>query len=132
MDPRRHEFAFGTLQYEDGLFIVRLYEDSEFEIETIRTYMAKCVEMSGGERFCMLIDANKNAKVSPETRAWAAKSEHNRYIIARAVITHSLAMKMAINFFIRFNKPMAETRMFTDENEARLWLAKKRQAAGSR
>lgn len=131
MDPHTHEFPFGTLKKEVGFFVVRLYEDAEFDIETIRTVMAYCIEQTGGERFGMLVDANRHAKASPETREWAAAADHNKYIIARAIITRSLAMKMAANFFIRFNKPKVETRLFTDEEEARTWLQKKYRLAGA-
>ncbi|MCC7302887.1 MAG: hypothetical protein IT233_09605 [Bacteroidia bacterium] len=132
MTPENKNFSFGNVRFSEGVFIIRLAEDVELDIPVVKALMEYCIEKTGGERFCVLIDANRNAKASPETRAYVAKAGYNKKVIARAVLTNSLAMKMTTNFFIRFNKPEVETRMFTDESHAMAWLKKKQIAAGYR
>ena len=120
--PRSFDYPFGKMEFHDWYFHVKPLEDSEFDVANISILMEKCIELANGKRFCMLVDANKNVKSSTEGREWAAKAGYNSHIVARAIITNSLAMRMTANFFIRFNKPVVETRLFTSEKEAKEWL----------
>ncbi len=119
------EFKFGKLSKGDWYFKFRPNEGFEFDVETITSLMERCIDISKGERFCMLVDAKRFIKATPEARAHAAKAGYNRFIISRAIVTDSLPIKISANFFIRFNKPVVPTRVFTSEKVALDWLEKK-------
>jgi hypothetical protein len=70
----------------------------------------------------VLISSDSFAAPTPEARKFLAKAESNPYSSAAAYLTKTLAEKILANAFIRFNKPVRPTRMFTSEAKALEWL----------
>jgi hypothetical protein len=69
-----------------------------------------------------LVIIGKYTNVSPEARELAANKELSKNRTSLAFVTDSLAHKLVVNFFIKFNRPSTPTKLFTDEEEAIRWL----------
>jgi len=67
------------------------------------------------------IKAVKNS--SKSARDFLASEEGCKGVIAAAVLIDSPISSMIGNFFIRVSKPLRPTKIFTDEAEAKKWLA---------
>lgn len=97
------------------------------EIDTMDLDMAKsCVrerlKFTGNKAYPCLVDVIKLKNFTKEARDYFA-NEGNEGIIANAIISGSVFIKMMANFYITVNKPQNPTRMFTDKKSALEWLA---------
>ena len=54
----------------------------------------------------------------------------NKNAIAKAIVLNNLGMRIIANFFLKFNKPVREHRIFDNELDAYFWLEKKIKASG--
>lgn len=109
---------------EDPLIIkIESFSGEYVEAEDVEEIRAANLQLSGGKPFCILLDISRgHAPSSPEANKLMASKEfaHNR--IAIGIVARSLAAKLLSNFFIRFNKPLTPTRVFTSEEDAVEWL----------
>jgi len=49
---------------------------------------------------------------------------------AKAIIVNSMANRIVGNFIIKFHKPIAKTRLFSDEETALAWLREQKRNFG--
>ncbi|MGZ3920884.1 MAG: DUF7793 family protein [Bacteroidia bacterium] len=63
-----------------------------------------------------------NSSVSKEARDLLSNKDISKNRLAKAIIINSLAQKIVVNFFIKFNKPPYPTKLFNTESEALRWL----------
>ncbi len=91
-------------------------------IEAIHKYISQFTE---GKRVKRLVISGRGAEIKARARQLGEKlSEDARdYIIAEAVVVHSLTQKMVANFYFKYLKDLYPTKFFTDETKAREWLA---------
>lgn len=99
-------------------------DEHEFlEVEDIERIREINLKLSEGKPFCILLDTSKGYfNTSPEANKLLASKEFAEKRMASAFIAKSLATKLASNFFIKFNKPLTPTRVFSSEKEALKWL----------
>lgn len=97
-------------------------ELSDIELEDVVEMREMLVELSRGNKFCVLLDARNRFNVSSEARALIASKEYSSERIASAFIVTSLANQLVGNFFIKVNKPLTPTKMFSSEESALNWL----------
>jgi len=107
---------------EEGILHVRLVEDSEISLEDSKAMFMASMEITEGKKFVTLIDARAKVVVSKESREWGSKPEAQKNMIAQAIVVDSLANRIVGNFIIKFHKPIAKTRLFSDEKSALAWL----------
>jgi hypothetical protein len=108
----------------EGILRIAVLEDAEIDIEEAKENFDSAVKLSGGKSMLKLVDARAFFTMTKKARDFAASRETNEHNIARAVIVHSLANRLLVNFFIRFHKPKSPLRMFSSEAEALKWLRK--------
>lgn len=75
-----------------------------------------------GKKHPILIIAGKYAMADKETREFAASEAGNRYTIAGAFVIRSLSQKILGDAYIKVNRPLTPTKLFTTEKEAVKWL----------
>lgn len=85
------------------------------------------LKLSGNKPFGILLITTEFAMPSPESRALLASKEFTNTHKVSAYVTKSVSAKVIGNFFIRFNKPVTPTKLFTKENQALIWLKKEMQ-----
>ncbi len=108
--------------FEDGILHVHLFEDSEITIDESKLMFKASMEVTEGKKFVTLVDARAKVIVSKESREWGSTPEAQKNMIAQAIIVDSLANRIVGNFIIKFHKPTAKTRLFSDEESALAWL----------
>lgn len=112
-----------TFELEDGLIIGTF--NSEFidfpmvdEITKIR------LELQKGEKYPLISNIRKVKNSTKEARDFMASRAGCEGVIAAAILIDSGVASMIGNFFTRISKPLVPTRLFTDEKDAKKWLAK--------
>lgn len=74
------------------------------------------------DQLLFFVDISKVASVSKEARDYFASSYATDKVIAVAFYTSSIISRMLVTFFLAFNRPNVPSKIFSDENEAMLWL----------
>lgn len=79
-------------------------------------------ELTEGKKALILNIAGKNTFATSEAREYSASVSGVKYTIADAFVVGNLAQKILANFYISFNKPLVNARIFDDEEKAAEWL----------
>ncbi len=56
-----------------------------------------------------------------EARAYSKEQEHSFPKICNAYVTSSIALRLTANFYLKFNKPVYPSKIFSKMNEAEKW-----------
>lgn len=112
---------------EEGILRVCVDEGAVLEEDEVQHCFEIYRRLKGqGEKFLQLMDGRKSVSMSPEGKAYVAKFGKEIFI-ASAIISDTLAIRLVVNFFIKFYKPEFPFKMFATEAEALKWLRKFRE-----
>lgn len=106
----------------DGIQEIHVLNGTIVTVEMIREMNEQTRKFGNGARFPNLIHIHGNLNADHKVRAFAASEEANLYTLADAFMITSTALKVIGNFYLRVNKPVRPTRMFTSETDAVEWL----------
>lgn len=117
------DLGFVDLELIDKHIIRSKYNyDVTLDLEKAKLVHKKIGELSNGKAMLQLFIACPGLDVEKEVREWGAIEDSNKYTIASAIVCNSLAHKLLGNFFIKVQKPLRPTKMFSSEEEAVIWL----------
>ena len=94
------------------------------EIEHLVNHDA-IVEFTQNIKHLVILDAGQFLNLTPEARKLIRKLEETVPVAARAVVVKTLGERMIINFYISFHKPIIPTKVFSNYENAMLWLKNK-------
>ncbi|MBK6984503.1 MAG: hypothetical protein IPH32_07000 [Bacteroidetes bacterium] len=107
---------------DDGIIELYANDHHVYIIEDVKENVKAFGELTGNEKVPVLIIGGSFSSLDDQTREFMATEESLKYSKAEAFLITSLAQKILINFYIKFNKPLVPTRVFTDKEEAIKWL----------
>lgn len=107
---------------EDGILELHTNNEHVYSIEDTKENVESFGRLTGGKKAPVLIIGGSFTSISKETRIFMASEESLKYSAAEAFLLKSLAQKILINFYIRVDKPLVPTRVFTDKEKAIEWL----------
>lgn len=113
---------------EDIIHLV-LAPETELENTDIDHIYSAVRRVAASEYYYIIVDATDIIASANEVRDYAAKHPDAGKIRACGIVCNSLSVKIIINFFLKFNKPVFPTRMFTSMNEAKEWVGTLKSAA---
>jgi len=118
--------AFFFLLENDVVWIRYKEIDDEFGLEHAIRHTEVLESLNGGSPVHLIIDfRNIDIAFSSEAREHFAHSEgHSSVRTSQAIILSGLAHKIVANFYIKFNKPSCPARIFSNPEDAMLWVAK--------
>lgn len=109
-----------SIQKIDSLiYRIEFFDGADIELSDAELINDYLTQVGSGHKHCIVLDATKQFTTTPEARAYVGSKETR---IAFAIVTNSLANKLVGNFFIKFNKPLSPTKIFSDETTAINWL----------
>jgi hypothetical protein len=76
----------------------------------------------GGGSYLNLIEAGTRTEIEDDMRMSSASKDENAHTIADALVVKNLSQRIIANFYLRFNKPVKPTRVFSDAENAAFWL----------
>ncbi len=88
-------------------------------------------EMVGDRKYAVLFVTPAMGVMTKEGRAFASGELVNRNAVAKAIVIQNLGIRMMASFFIKFNKPVVEHRIFDNEKDAIAWLRSRLDATPS-
>lgn len=124
--------AFSTRKIDLGSFVITEIEPGIFEnfikpgahvgTEDAWELKRQNMELSGGLPYCVLVVSGHLSSVSKEAREIVASKEYVGVTKAKAFLIESLGHRIVGNFYLTVNKPHIKTKLFSNRNDAILWL----------
>ncbi|MCB9189653.1 MAG: hypothetical protein H6598_08540 [Flavobacteriales bacterium] len=108
--------------YANDIMNVIFADNCYVDIRDVEEVMVWVDKIGSGRLFLNLYEGAYNTDLSPEVREFAASSDNNKYTISDAMVISSQAHVLVTNFYVKFNKPVKPTRIFTHRDEAIAWL----------
>lgn len=117
------DLEFVTIERLDSGIIRSYYKyDVTLDIDKSKEVHEVVGKLTEGKASPQLFIACFGMDVTKETREWGACEESNKYTLASAIVCNSMAHRILGNFFIKVQKPVRPTRMFSNEEAATEWL----------
>ncbi len=115
--------AVAELSYmSEGILVTRLLEDADITYENSVDNFKTAMTLTGGKRYAAFTDARASISISKEALEYGSSEEANHFLIAQAILITSLPNRILGNFMIKFHKPQAPTKLFSDQEQALKWL----------
>jgi hypothetical protein len=83
------------------------------------------VKFSHNIKHLVIVDTGEFLNLTSKARILIRKLEETVPVTARAVVVKTLGERMIINFYISFHKPIIPTKVFSNHENAMIWLNKK-------
>ncbi len=110
-----------NLRY-DGIIVLITKDNTTLDVEDVRENAETFGLLSGGKKAPILIIGGAYSTVTKDARDFMATEESLKYSLCEAFLLKYLAQRILINFYIKVNKPIVPTKMFTNEDKAIEWL----------
>ncbi|MBL7889615.1 MAG: hypothetical protein JNL24_08685 [Bacteroidia bacterium] len=108
---------------DDGILELHTNSEHEYAIDDVIENVETFGKLTGGKKAPVLIIGGAFTSVSKEARSFMATHESLKYSLVEAFLLNSLAQKLLINFYIKFDKPLVPTKVFNNKDEAIAWLS---------
>jgi len=110
------------MKIENGIMYITVKPDIFVELHMVKEVIAKQRDVLNGKPILVALDVSKASGVTKEAREYTSGKHVEGLQIAMAIIIDSLPMRLLANFFIKFNKPPAPTKMFNSMEDSIEWL----------
>lgn len=114
--------------FENGIMNVVFKENFTVGLQDVEEVVNWVSEIANGRKFLNLMEGENNSEVDAEVRSFAASKDQNKFTIADAMVVQNISHRLLTNFYMRFNKPVKPTRLFTDKEKAIQWLLSQKES----
>jgi hypothetical protein len=122
-DSKLYSFnQYDIFRRKDGIIQSYFYANYNGEIEDAINIVETFKILKEQEKCLALLIVEEGATFSKEAREFVASAEVSKIVKADAFVINSLALKILMNGYLKFNKPNRPTRFFNDEKPAVEWL----------
>jgi hypothetical protein len=116
-----NEFVNYTI--DDGIFIAYYQHGVKVGLEEAKRIVKDRLAVFGGKRYPVLIVGNGGTPImSKEARDFFARGDGVKGFKALAIVVDNFLFKILGNLFVNFSNPQVETKIFSDKEEAKVWL----------
>lgn len=117
------ELSHSTIIYrEDGILELHAKDDHLYSVSDVKENVQAFGDLTAKQKVPVLIIGGSFTSLDKETRGFMASEESLKYSIAEAFYLTSLPQKILINFYIKFDRPLVPTKVFTSKEKANEWL----------
>ena len=103
--------------------VVEFYmKDLEIEKEDIIEMHTETLHITNGTKYASIFSAQDFFSISGEARTEGSKPYYSENLIAQALVVKNLAQRLIGNFIMKINKPVRDTRMFSNHADAKIWV----------
>jgi hypothetical protein len=105
-----------------GILHIHLKSGSYIELSDAVLIFEAMSKLGKGKKYPVLIDAGEFTSIDKEARTFAASAGANIYTMADAIAFLNLAQKLLAEFYLKNDKPVVPTKLFSHKSEALAWL----------
>lgn len=113
---------YDIFRRKDGIVEAYFYAEYNGEIEDAKNIVETFKTVKEEGKCLVLLVVEDGATFSKEARAFVASDEVSKIVGADAFVINSMALKILMNGYLKFNKPNRPTRFFNSEQKAIEWL----------
>lgn len=106
----------------DGIVQINTKNVDELSLADFQEIVETIGIVGDGKKCPVLSVANGYINVDKNAREYSASEEGNRFTLADAFVLNSFALKLVGNFYLKIDKPISPTKIFTNTNYAVEWL----------
>lgn len=117
------DFLHTTVVFKEQIVYFIFKENVELDSPEMRELFQAAEKLSKGKPFLLFSVLSGTQSITSEGRKFTADKKETRNLIANAVLTNSLALKLTANFFIKLNKPHFHFVLFNHATKAHEWLS---------
>jgi len=101
-----------------------MQDNVEIDLDkSVRQFTILNEHYNGKDRFKVLVEPGKFTYITPEGREFAAHPESNEMTAAIAVIIHSMAQRLIVNYLMYYlGKQKTKMKAFDTKQKAERWL----------
>jgi hypothetical protein len=114
--------AYDTI--EPHLFSCTMLEGAHVDLKEVDENLHAILKLAEEVRYAVLVDARATCTITPEAMEYSKRPESYRLLIAQAIVVDSLPNRLIANFIIKFHKPAAPTKLFSNNKDGIAWLQK--------
>lgn len=107
---------------EDGYLEFKVKKDTLLEPEDLWLSRKQSLEYAPEKKFAVLMEAQDFFQIGTETRRVAASQEYSEGMVAVALCSGNLSLKILGSLYIKINKPPIPTKFFDDKEKAKEWV----------
>jgi hypothetical protein len=111
-----------TLELEDGI-VNAIFKVEHFDLQLVQQLVEDRKKAFDGLLYPVIANVISVKSSTKAARDFFASEKGCEGIIAAAVIINSPVGSMKGNFYLRISRPLRPSKLFTDETEAKKWLA---------
>ncbi len=108
--------------FEDGYLEFKVKKDSVLEPVDLWLSRKQSLEYAPSKKFAVLMEAPDFFQIGSETRRVGASKEYSKDLIAVALCSNNLSLKILGSLYIKINRPPVPTKFFDDRVKAEEWL----------
>lgn len=116
---------------DNGIMHIHIKTGSDLQLRDAELIATAISELGMGKKYPVLIDAGVFSSIDNEARVFSASMRSNIYIHADAIAYCHLAQRLMAQFYLKHNKPLVPTSIFSDKIEAVDWLGQFLQKSGN-
>ena len=98
--------------HKDGYLEFQAKKDSLLEPEDLWLARKQSLEYVPDKKYCVLMEAQDFFQIGTETRRVAASEEYSKDLIAVALYSKNLSLKILGSLYIKINRPPVPTKFF--------------------
>jgi len=106
------------------------FENVEMGVDDLMKMQEVKHDFVGENHYGVMFVAPTVGMMTKEARELASQELINKNAIVKAIVLNNLGMRLIASFFLKFNKPVKEHRIFDNEADAYIWLEEKIKASG--
>lgn len=107
---------------EDGILHHDCSEGSVHDIDSAISNVKLSIDLAKGQKHPVLVDLKGIKYMSRETRNYYSNEETGKFVGKAALVVGDPVSKIMGNVFMRLQKTVFPTRLFTDREKAIEWL----------
>lgn len=109
------------IQGDDQIYKYIALDKSSIDVDVVKK-MTEIGDSWNGDKLCAnLIDLRKVFFIDSKAREYGA-AQFREHVAGQAILIESSFSSYFANLFLKFSRPKVPTKLFTDENEALVWL----------
>ncbi len=124
---RHLETTISTLSFDgDDYLEIIINESAVLDLANVINHFETTRAFTNYKKVVCMLDltAIKFNHIPKEVMNYLANSKYNQYQLGVAIIIEGLGQKILGNFYLKIHQPKVETKLFTNYNEAKVWLTK--------
>ncbi len=107
---------------EGNILKIVVKEKSVIDVDDVKEIQKAKRALIGDQKHTVLFITPQWGSMTKEARDYSALPEVSANALGKAVVLNGLAIRIITNFFIKFNNPPVEHKVFENEKDALAWL----------